>query len=605
MFNQKRKRPLEITIYLATSLFICILLIIRAIKVPMAHDELATFYYYVQSGKFNPFFISADTNNHFLNSFLAWVSFRVFGAQPWALRLPNLLFIPVFLISLYKLCSLFKSSWLRIVTFLAIAGCFHLVEFLALARGYGMSLSLLLLCIYLLIRWLIEQKNNLLLFLLLSIFVGCLANLALINIFALILLLVVVESIVNKRFKGNSLAIILTAGMLPFLFILAQVIFIRQHAGLVAGSPDGLWKVTIRTLFGYLFEVQQPFSDVIPASLFVLIALTFGVFVIGRKEIQAIETSPASVFVFLLAGSLLSMLILGHFFQVNYPDDRIGTYLYLLMIPAFTFSLNELSSPDNNKHLKLLAIPLLLVPMHLAFFINTSYSIWYKHDVIPESYYHQIMNNVKPGSPPPTVAAHGLRILCWNFLGYRHQNHVNPVFFTTYPSYFADYQIVKISEIPGWQNLYDTIAYDAISERHLLRLKESPVLKELASFEAPETKDCDREFFMLSEGDARDWAGKSLQVDLDVTVNSPEKPFISRIVVDINDRMHQSVIYEYIQLDWLSYNFTGDGQRFCNTLLLGKLHENSDTYKIYLWSIDKAPYSIKGKVSVNERIMIN
>ncbi|HOW30669.1 MAG TPA: hypothetical protein PLP88_03820, partial [Bacteroidales bacterium] len=107
----------------------------------------------------------------------------------------------------------------------------------------------------------------------------------------------------------------------------------------------------------------------------------------------------------------------------------------------------------------------------------------------------------------------------------------------------------------------------------------------------------------LAEGDARDWAGKILQVDLDVLVKSAEEPFTSRIVADINDISHQSLIYEYIQLDWLCFDFSGNGQRFCNTLLLGKLPENARSFKIYLWSIDKKPYDIKGKVSVKERIM--
>ncbi len=593
----------EIIFYLLVSLFVCILLIARAVKVQMAHDELATFFYYVQSGKFNPFFTSADTNNHFLNSFLTWISFSVFGAQPWALRLPNLLFIPVFLFSLYKICSLLESRLLRIITFLAVSCCLHLVEFLALSRGYGMSLSLLLLSIYFLIRWFKEPHYKYLVFSLLTIFGGCLANLALINVFALMILLVVLKILADKPLNGKSIIAIIVAGVLPLLFILAQVLYIKQHQGLVAGSSAGMWKVTIRTLFGYLFETSGPYPDIIPAVLFIATALAFGAVLLVSRKLRIFIYRPAPVFVCLLFGSLLTIIVLGRIFHINYPDDRIGSYLYLLAIPALTFSLDELASIRRKKSYALFALPLLLVPLHLVIFLNTSYSVWYKNDVIPERFYDLIMHDSKPGSPPPTVAAHGLRILVWNFMGYERNTHVNPVYFTTYPSYLADYQIVKISEVPGWQKLYDTIAFDANSGRHLLRLKKAPEIQEIAAFNPPESRNCDREFYMLAEGDARDWAGKILQVDLDVLVKSAEEPFTSRIVADINDISHQSLIYEYIQLDWLCFDFSGNGQRFCNTLLLGKLPENARSFKIYLWSIDKKPYDIKGKVSVKERIM--
>jgi hypothetical protein len=47
-----------------------VIVIIRCITVPFAHDEVATFYYYIQSESFLPFLSHVDANGHFLNSFL-------------------------------------------------------------------------------------------------------------------------------------------------------------------------------------------------------------------------------------------------------------------------------------------------------------------------------------------------------------------------------------------------------------------------------------------------------------------------------------------------------------------------------------------------------
>jgi hypothetical protein len=115
-FTISKIQPVDKLIFIAVSIIMAAFLVARAILVPMAHDEIATFYYFVQSGKVSPFLSNIDTNNHFLNSALTWVSYRFFGSSPLALRLPNLLFIPGFS-DLYSLlpwhlrCTLL-NSWL-------------------------------------------------------------------------------------------------------------------------------------------------------------------------------------------------------------------------------------------------------------------------------------------------------------------------------------------------------------------------------------------------------------------------------------------------------------------------------------------------------------
>ncbi len=66
---------------------------------PFCHDESATFFYYVQNGDFLPYTSHVDANNHFLNSFLAWICLRLFGDAPLALRLPNILALIVLIIA--------------------------------------------------------------------------------------------------------------------------------------------------------------------------------------------------------------------------------------------------------------------------------------------------------------------------------------------------------------------------------------------------------------------------------------------------------------------------------------------------------------------------
>ncbi|MFZ9295801.1 MAG: hypothetical protein ACO259_06275, partial [Bacteroidia bacterium] len=76
--------------------------VFRCYHIPLAHDEVATFYYYIQPGSFIPFYAHPDANNHVLNSVLAYFSYRLFGAAPWALRLPQCLALIIYLIVLWQ-----------------------------------------------------------------------------------------------------------------------------------------------------------------------------------------------------------------------------------------------------------------------------------------------------------------------------------------------------------------------------------------------------------------------------------------------------------------------------------------------------------------------
>src|SRR4051794_13292108 len=67
---------------------VLLVVILRCYFVPFAHDEVATFNFFIQPGKFLPFLAHIDAANHFLMSATAWVCFKLFGSSTLALRLP-------------------------------------------------------------------------------------------------------------------------------------------------------------------------------------------------------------------------------------------------------------------------------------------------------------------------------------------------------------------------------------------------------------------------------------------------------------------------------------------------------------------------------------
>jgi hypothetical protein len=587
-------------IFLLISISIAVYLVFRAMLVPMAHDEIATFYYFVQSGHVNPFLSNIDTNNHFLNSALTWISYHLFGPSPLALRLPNLLFIPIFFYFLYKTAQFLRSRIWRFIFFISLTFSLHFIEFLALSRGYGMSMAMLLGSIYYLLEGANQPKNKVFILSLICIFVAGIANLALINTYALMLLFISISLILsNLKNLRSAIIIILICGIVPFSIVLTQVLYIKMNAGLVAGSPDGFWATTVTTLFAYLFEVTNQAASTIALILFSVIAIASLLVFSKMRNFQLILKSRSFIFVYLLAFSIATIILQGILFKVNYPDDRIGLYLYPLSIGSLIFLLDQLFI--NPKWSLLPAIPFLIIPIHFMVKMNTTYSIWYKYDVIPERFYRTIMQDHKPGDIPPTIAGHGLRIFCWAYLDYLHGGVASQLFFTHFPDYNAEFQIVNLKMIPGWQKQYDTIDYDAVSERHLLKHKKQIEYNTLIARRLKCIELGNNEYRNIFETPADTLRNKSLKIDVNLSLYAANTPFNSRIVFDVSDKNHKTLRYEYIQFNWLRNKWKGALGNFTNTAIIYKVPAEAAELVIYIWNIDKTEFRIsEGWIKINE-----
>ena len=76
--NQGNFTRNELLIGIGLFTFLYTYLIIRCIYVPVLHDELATFFYYIQPDNYMPPKAHWDANNHILNSMLSNWSYHLF-----------------------------------------------------------------------------------------------------------------------------------------------------------------------------------------------------------------------------------------------------------------------------------------------------------------------------------------------------------------------------------------------------------------------------------------------------------------------------------------------------------------------------------------------
>jgi hypothetical protein len=216
------------------------------------------------------------------------------------------------------------------------------------------------------------------------------------------------------------------------------------------------------------------------------------------------------------------------------------------------------------------------------------------------------MENHKPGSVPPSVSGHGLRIFCWSYLDYLHGGMASQIAFMHFPNYKSEFIIANLKMVPGWEKQYDTIDYEVFSERHLLKRRKPIQTNLLISKEIKAIPKTISEFVLLAEGPADTLIDKHLKVDLCLSVFSAKKPFNSRITFDVWDKEPKSLGFEYIQLSWLRNFWDGKPHNFCNCMLVYKVPPEASTYRIFIWNIDKTEFeSGKGSIRISELLEAN
>ncbi len=126
-------------------------LIARAILIPITHDEAGTILNYASKPIYDIIsYQDPIPNNHLLNTLLIKFFVSIFGLQAWVCRLPNIMAGVLYLVYGIKILELlFKSEKAFIfLSLLLLIGNPYLIEFFALARGYGLSIGLLMASLY-------------------------------------------------------------------------------------------------------------------------------------------------------------------------------------------------------------------------------------------------------------------------------------------------------------------------------------------------------------------------------------------------------------------------------------------------------------------------
>lgn len=579
--------------------FLWIYLWLRAALIPFSHDEIATFFQYVHSERFIPF-VNAEwyANNHVLNTVLTLFFYKIFGATELVLRLPNLLFFSVFFFFCYKLSQEIKNRRWRWLFVIVLCFAHYFLEFFALCRGYGIAMASLTASIYYLMQAIKTNSAKQYLLCLLFAVMASMANLTLINSTVIIIFLLAVNTVYS--FKQTTLkksllnfASILLVGFVPLVLLAIFALELQKRGLLIVGTHEGFWKVTMLSITKVFTGSDSVFIAYYVALLFVISCLFFSALFLKQKSLQFFFNARF-VFFYLLVGNLFITLFLGNSFSINYPEDRAAMYLFPLMAGSFCFLADDVADTFNSKFIMPIAAPMLLLSVHFFFNMNLTYSSFWKELHIPYRFYDNVQQYAVQGQSSPTISGYKMRRLTWAFMNYKRGNGLNLVYSTDYPNVNADFQLAMMKDRTDWLQDYDSLDYDPYSEIWLLKKKEPVKLNFI--FQSPVDLNAERtnnEYWNFYDGSVDSLSGKTLLLTVDMSFTSYTKPYVGRVVVSVEDKNHETLRYEYVQLDYFRNEWKGEPHNFHQNIIIHTLPAEADRMVVYFWNILGMEYSIK------------
>ena len=322
--------------------------VVRAIRIPIVHDEALTWVFFVTgplAGTLDPRIPLAE-NNHYLNSIFSAASWRAFGGGDLALRAPNLLAYPLFLAATASLALRMRSAVLSVAAFLVLNAHAFAVEFFSLSRGYGLGLAFLASGVAILVEALERPRRGTVAA---SLGVLCLslaaaAHLSFLMPLAACLvaglgretwLLTRSRSVSADRSPERSLVLPLAVGV-PFLLVFVPYSWALSKEGhFFMGGVRGLWSDTVVSLLAVLRDrlpedaPRVPLLEALVAAALLFLAAA----VLLRPRLLApVALVPTALLALTAAGHELAGRILG----ARYPVERAALPLQFLFLAAVT-----------------------------------------------------------------------------------------------------------------------------------------------------------------------------------------------------------------------------------------------------------------------------
>lgn len=395
-------------------------LLLRAWYVVPMHDEIATFFHYIESGKIFELGMVFDANNHFFNSYLGRFFYLIGLDHYFFYRLGNVLAFVLYFFGIRKMIQpVFGAFW----RFILLAACTcvpFVLEYFAYSRGYGMGMAFFVWVLYFAQKLITEASISNTFKLAFFTFFMLFSNLIFTGTFCLVLLLLVLVFLKSRKSYSKKEKVqflgVLAALLLSVSPLLAYSFFLKKIGALYYGSLAGLWEVTGKSLSTVVFFTDSQFVKWILSFLLVA-GLMFYLYKWVKSKFWDFLLTPENILAVFFFGNLSIILILALVLRVNYPEDRAGMYLVPLFILLAGF---RLQASNKSKPFMLL---LLFFPLTLLTHLSFSTSV-FSPDVRMSSWFYERVR--KQLSEEKNLVLYPTMHLSWHWFERQQQTKIFP-----------------------------------------------------------------------------------------------------------------------------------------------------------------------------------
>jgi hypothetical protein len=580
-------------VYVAIGLFLILwtYLFARAIYVPVLHDEIATFFYYIQPGSFLPPNAHWDANNHLLNSFLSTISYQLFGSSPLALRLPNVLSFSIYFYAAFQIASRIKGNMLRWALLLAFVCSHYIFEYFGESRGYGLSMAFLLLGLHFYMTFTQKKSKKYALLTILALFLGTSANLSLIICSAIVIssmgLLYLSDKTSTVKHKVSALFLLLFTS-LPFLYLVNFSFGLKEKGALYYGGTEGLYEITLKSTLHVFIGQYSDFLGGIIVTLFFLLLLSTS-FQLSKNDHFQLLLKPSNIFQTLLLTSVISIYLMYFILAINFPEDRAAMHLVLFFIGGITFASDQLNKKIGN----IMGIFLFYFPLYFLLNLSIRGSVFSSEERTSTSFYTHIQAANRDSKFPVTVGGYQTQEFCWYYMNHSTGGTEGKLHKNNHQGLDADFQIVRKEKLDDTNifNYYNLIEEDQATKLMLFERKKR-LAKSLLTQTSITAYSGSDEFYNLCELNIDTLVNKTLYIGGEFTLAAEKKPFVAWLAASVFDEEGNALYQEYIALDWLRKNYDGKVNNVLQGTLLHNIPKKAKTLKFYIWNIDKSHYTI-------------
>lgn len=522
--------------------------ILRAWVVAPIHDEVATFFHYIETGEIYGGRSLMDANNHLFNSWLGNILYRWFGEHFFLFRLPAILCFCLYFWSSRKLTSNLKLGIWGEFCFVALNTIPWIFDYFSYTRGYGLAIGCFMAVLLQLSLWLKEKHTGHLILLLLFLFLAVLSNLTYLITALIVVGYLTLITLLSAKKIGIKALVFHAFLLIVFCFSLIPLVefsFALKEAGaLYYGSLDGLWWVTGKTLSRYVLFYDANWLRI----AYVLIGLTGAtiLFLQWKKESWLRFLTSTSLWLcMLIAGNIFAILFLAKVMKVNYPEDRAAMYLIPLSILALTTLFAQ------QKVTKYFLVFLLFFPVSFIAKLNLNTSVFSPDDRMSETFYHDATKHLKANE---TVSIYPIQQLTYALFERNNPQHPVKHVGTQQKDFVpgSDLILTKTTWLFPKDDIssYKVIAKDPAST--YIALKRKTPFRQIHLFDSiGKTHRSNEEFILFYDGPIRpEWRERLIQINIKGDFRTDVELNDFNVVVSTNDSLETNLRYDYQNLRW-------------------------------------------------------